>query len=250
VTSAERTAAAAWETYDAFTGVSLDPSRWEARSVTGPHGEQVQFQDIAAVERVTDGFREVRIERFTRQASDVQNLDNPKHLVVSTRTFEIPAQAAATFEVDMSARKLNGRDDDYRDGFATFNVIDVDHKLVLDVIATGGRIHALYELQEWPVGFATPEEAFLYVVDNPELGVATEPGRWHAYQVTINRKDSTIEAHVDGRLLFRTHDLPVSPGRIKLGMGILTLSPLKDGASTSCQGQGMVARWRNVRVRT
>jgi hypothetical protein len=236
--------------YDAFNdGVTLDCARWEPRSVSGPGGEQVRLQDVAAVERVADGFREVRIDRFTRQAKGVQNLDNPKHLVVSTRTFEVPPDGSASFGVEMSARKFHGRDDDYRDGFASFNIIDVDHKLVVDVIATGGRIHALYELQEWPVGFASPDDAFLYVVDNPLLGVETEPGRWHAYEVTVDRRRSTIEAHVDGRLLFRTHDLPVSPSSIKLGMGILTLSPLKDGVSTSCQGQGMLAQWRNVRVR-
>ena len=84
----------------------------------------------------------------------------------------------------------------------------------------------------------SPDDAFLYVIDNPVPGLETAPERWHAYQVLIDRQQARIEAHVDGHLLFRTRDLPAVPERIKLGMGILTLMPLADGQSTSCRGQG------------
>ena len=53
--------------------------------------------DRTAQVSIDDGVREVRLERFTRQAAGVQNLDNPKHLAVSTRTFEIPSGGSAWF---------------------------------------------------------------------------------------------------------------------------------------------------------
>jgi hypothetical protein len=121
---------------------------------------------------------------------------------------------------------------------------------VVDAIHTGGRIHGLFELQEEPVGFANRDDAFLYVIDNPEFVVPTGPGIWNQYEVVLDRAAGAISMFVDGARLFRTRDLPVLPRKIKLGMGILTLSPLVDGRSTSLQGQGMRSRWRNVRTRT
>jgi hypothetical protein len=241
----------AWEIYDDFSSPVLDQQLWEARSARGPDGERVPFADATAVETIRDGYREVLIERFTRSLSvGVQNLDNPKSLTVSTRVFEIPDDGWAAFGVDMSTTKINGNDSDYRDGFQTFNVIDIEHQMVVDAIHTGGRIHGLFELQEEPVGFANRDDAFLYVIDNPELAVPTGPGTWNQYEVVLDRAAGAISMFVDGARVFRTRDLPVLPQKIKLGMGILTLSPLVDGRSTSLRGQGMRSRWRNVRTRT
>jgi hypothetical protein len=239
-----------WNPYP-FDAVGGAQSRWEDRVVHDGSGAPHLLCDTTAVVRCSDGEREVRIDRFTRQASTgVQNLDNPKHLVVSTETFEIPEGGVGAFRVDMAAEKLHADDVDYRDGFATFNVIDVEHKLIFDVVTTGSRIHGLYELQAEPVGVVAREDSFLYVIDQPELGVVSAAGSWHTYVVTIDTGRRTIAADVDGRPLFRTGDLPMVPRRIKLGMGILTLWPLDhSGRSTSLRGQGMVARWRDVGVR-
>jgi len=248
--SAASSTTAAWTTYDDLAGSAGD-ARWEDRAGPGDDGIPVPFCDETAVVTTGPAGRQVRIERFTRRADGrVQNLDNPKHLVVSTETFEVPDGGTAEFRVDMAAERIGGDAADYRDGFATFNVIDVEHKLVVDVILTGSQLHTIYELQAVPVGVVPVDESFLYVVDNPELGLDVGPGSWHTCTVAIDRAAGGIEATADGRTLFRTGDLPVDPRRIKLGMGILTLQPLAaDGTSTSCRGQGMVARWRDVRVR-
>ena len=241
---------AGWEQYDGFAEPAVADERWEARSVPDGRGGWELLCDSTAQVSIDNGVREVRLERFTRQAAGVQNLDNPKHLAVSTRTFEIPSGGSAWFRADMAATAVNTDGVDYRDGFATFNVIDVEHKLIFDFTTTGSRIHALWELQAIPVGLVPPEESFLYVIDNPELGIDPQPGQWHTYVAHLDSGLGVVEAFVDDRMLFRTADLPAVPRLIKLGMGVLTLWPLgADGSSTSMRGQGMVARWRRISIR-
>lgn len=240
----------AWTCYDDFRDPATSSARWQDRVIHDRDGTEHLLCDPAADVRVAGRARWVSIDRFTRSVSaGVQNLDNPKHLVVSTETFAIPPRGRASFAVDLAAEQLHADGLDYRNGFATFNVIDVEHKLVLDVIGTGPRIHALFELQAEPVGVVPQEESFLYVIDSPELPVDPAPGSWHSMVVTLDRGGSSIVAEVDGHRLFATRDLPVDPALIKLGMGILTLWPLDEtGASTSLRGQGMTAGWRDVRV--
>jgi hypothetical protein len=39
------------------------------------------------------------------------------------------------------------------------------------------------------------------------------------------------------------------PERVRIGFGIWTMLPIRDGRSRSLGGQGMNARWRRFRVR-
>jgi hypothetical protein len=39
------------------------------------------------------------------------------------------------------------------------------------------------------------------------------------------------------------------PERARIGFGIWTMLPIRDGRSRSLDGQGMSARWRRFRVR-
>jgi hypothetical protein len=39
------------------------------------------------------------------------------------------------------------------------------------------------------------------------------------------------------------------PERVRIGFGIWTMLPIRDGRSLSINGQGMTARWRRFRVR-
>jgi hypothetical protein len=39
------------------------------------------------------------------------------------------------------------------------------------------------------------------------------------------------------------------PERARIGFGIWTMLPIRDGRSLSIDGQGMTARWRRFRVR-
>jgi hypothetical protein len=48
--------------------------------------------------------------------------------------------------------------------------------------------------------------------------------------------------------VYETHGTFI-PERVRIGFGIWTMLPIRDGGSLSIDGQGMTARWRRFRVR-
>jgi hypothetical protein len=48
--------------------------------------------------------------------------------------------------------------------------------------------------------------------------------------------------------VYETHGTFI-PERVRIGFGIWTMLPIRDGRSHSLEGQGMDARWRRFRVR-
>jgi len=58
---------------------------------------------------VADGAVEIEVDRFSRAHDSAQSPDNAKHLVMSMQAFPVPAGKTVTIEVEMAARKLNGK---------------------------------------------------------------------------------------------------------------------------------------------
>jgi hypothetical protein len=48
--------------------------------------------------------------------------------------------------------------------------------------------------------------------------------------------------------VYQTHGTSI-PDRVRIGFGIWTMLPIRDGRSRSLDGQGMTARWHRFRVR-
>jgi hypothetical protein len=48
--------------------------------------------------------------------------------------------------------------------------------------------------------------------------------------------------------VYQTHGTSI-PDRVRIGFGIWTMLPIRDGRSRSLDGQGLSARWRRFRVR-
>jgi hypothetical protein len=74
---------------------------------------------------------------------------------------------------------------------------------------------------------------------------------FHAFDFEVSKRDrskSTAAWHVDGRTVYEAHDT-FGPKRVRLGFGIWTMLPIRDGRSRSIDGQGLNARWRRFRVR-
>jgi hypothetical protein len=53
---------------------------------------------------------------------------------------------------------------------------------------------------------------------------------------------------VDGHRVYEAHGIFI-PERARIGIGIWTTLPIRDGRSQSLDGQGLSARWRRFRVR-
>ena len=59
---------------------------------------------------------------------------------------------------------------------------------------------------------------------------------------------STAAWRVDGHRVYEAHGT-VIPEHARIGFGIWTMLPIRDGRGRSLHGQGLDARWRGFRVR-
>ncbi|MFD9665058.1 DUF6081 family protein [Rhodococcus sp. NPDC059968] len=228
--------------YDTFVGPTLDSALWQPLVLPTPDGTPWVFAEPGADIRVEAGSVVVSVPRFTRSHNELQSPDNAKHFLISTSSVATPTSGQITFSVEMAAEKIRGAANDYRDGFATFNVFDMESGMVFDLVSTGTRILAIYE--RLPVAGVSEEDAFTYVVDAPLAGVPTTPGTFHQYAITIDAQTGVVRFVVDGTLVYSIPSIPVMPRQLNLGMGLMTLSPISAGSTTSIHGQGMIAQWR------
>jgi hypothetical protein len=231
--------------YDDLTGPQIRGDRWRFLEVPLSDTETWTYADAAAQTEVGDGVMSVRIEAFTQSHSEVQILDNPKHLLVSTEVFDLTA-GPRTFSVEMAAENIGVTGTDYRDGFAAFNVLDMASAQVFDLIATSTDAFAIHERLFVP-GVVDKSAAFTHVVHAPLAGIDIKPAAFHRYAITIDNNADTVIWQVDDIPLY-TADSSNLPDKVQIGFGIITLHPIQNGRSTSQRGQGLHGRWRNFSI--
>jgi hypothetical protein len=230
--------------YDDFTGPDLDMSRWFFLEYPpGPDGKSWKCEEPNARTSVGDGTLDIHIERFERGHDQVAIMDNPKHLLLSTEVFPVPAGGVVTFSIDMAATSLGATPRDYRDGFVSMNVLDMNSGWVFDACATSDMVFSLYERLPMP----GVERPFTYVADHPFSGIEAAPGLSHRYSVTLDAGNSTAEWRIDGTLVFDVRGIEI-PTQVNVGLGIITVHPIKDGKSQSLRGQGMAASFGPISV--
>jgi hypothetical protein len=105
--------------------------------------------------------------------------------------------------------------------------------------------NAEVEVGEREVRVAIP---FYHVVESPYEEFDDDFTRLRACEITRDRSTSTAAWRVDGRTVYETHGT-VIPEHARIGFGIWTMLPIRDGRSRSLDGQGLNARWRQFRVR-
>jgi Family of unknown function (DUF6081) len=248
VTAATQAAAAAGDgfvTYDELKGPDLDAARWSPARLPLPTGGEHIPLDPNAELAVGNGEVQVTIPRFSLAHDTFQAADSPKYLIVSTGQFELPPDRPATFAVDLAVNNIGGEPGDYRRAMAAFQVFDLEvSKRVFSVCGTATRVFALDE-QLGPWGAAEP---FIYVAESPYEDFGDDFTRLRACEITLDRSSSTAAWRVDGHTVYETHGSFI-PERVRIGFGIWTMLPIRDGRSRSLDGQGMTARWRRFRVR-
>lgn len=210
-------------------------------SLQGP-SERIDPQSQTSVE---DGVVSVDIQQFSAASADNQGLDNTKYLVFTKQNFALPSDGEAQFAVDMAVSNVGGNPDDYRSGAAAFVLNDFESgtHLVFDILATSNRVHAVFERLAAP-GVDLP---FARATENPFLRADENYEDFHSYQTTLDRSARTVRFFVDSLLVHEERHVDPFPGSVHLGLGILTLRAISSGRSVSNVGQGVVARWKNVR---
>jgi hypothetical protein len=228
-------------TYDDFPGPDLDAARWTPARLPLPTGEHVPVDPNAEV-TAGEGELRVRIPRFSLAHDAFQAADSPKYLTFSAREFELPSDRPATFTVDQAVENIDGDPDDYRRGMAAFHVFDLAvTQRVFAVCATSTRAFALHE--QLGFGGAKP---FYHMIESPYEDFEDDLTRFRACEVTLDRAGSTAAWRVDGHTIYEAHGT-VIPERVRIGFGIWTMLPIRDGRSRSLSGQGLQARWRAAR---
>jgi hypothetical protein len=119
-------------------------------------------------------------------------------------------------------------------------------KRVFSVCGTSTRVFAMHE--NLPLGGGGPGEPFIHVVESPYEDFDDDFTRLRACEITLDRSRSTAAWRVDGRAVYEAHGT-VIPEHARIGFGIFTMLPIRDGRSRSLDGQGLHARWRRFRVR-
>jgi hypothetical protein len=231
--------------YDELRGPDLDAALWSPARLPLPTGEHVPVDPNAEV-AVGAGEVRVTIPRFSLSHDTFQSADSPKYLVFSTREFEVPTDRPATFAADLAVENIGGDPADYRLGMAAFHVFDLERtKRVFAACGTSTRVLALHE--ELGLGGGGGGEPFYHVVESPYEEFDDDFARLRACEITLERSTSTATWRVDGR---RVYEAPgtVIPERVRIGFGIWTMLPIRDGRSRSLDGQGLSARWRGFRV--
>lgn len=228
--------------YDSFDGPDVDPGRWFYLEFPLGDGQTYPAHEPSAQLATGDGGLRVSIERFERSHVG-QPLDNSKFLLLSTQDFELPEAGAVRFSAKLAGQARNATPYDYRDGFAALVVVDMASGWVYDIATNGDTVLAIHERLPMP-GVENP---FTRMVTDPLSGVTPTPGKLHDCAITIDTGATTVRWEVDGVVI---HEAVVSelPASLKVGMGIFTLHPVTDGASTSLRGQGLVGEWRDISI--
>jgi Family of unknown function (DUF6081) len=207
-------------------------------------GEHVPLDPNAEL-AVGEGDVRVTIPRFSLSHDSFQAADSPKYLVSSTRQFELPDRPA-TFAVDLAVENVGGEPGDYRRRMAAFQVFDLVSKRVFSVCGTSTRVFALHE--QVGLGGGGAGEPFYYMIESPYEDFDDDFTRLRACEITLDWSRSTAAWRVDGHTVYEAHDTLI-PEHVRIGFGIWTMLPIRDGRSRSLEGQGMNVRWRRFRVR-
>jgi Family of unknown function (DUF6081) len=233
-------------TYDELRGPDLEAARWEPVRLPLPTGGEHIPLDRGAELAVGDGELRVTIPRFSMSHDTFQSVDSVKYAMLSSREFELPSDAPVTFAADLAIENIGGDPTDFRRGLAAFQVAELEvSKRVFSVCGTSSRVLAMHE--HLPLGGGGPGEPFVHVIESPYEDFDDDFTRLRACEITLDRSTSTAAWRVDGHKLYEAQGILI-PERARIGFGIYTQLPIRDGRSRSLEGQGIDARWRHFRV--
>lgn len=231
-------------TYDELGGPDLDPALWTPARLPLPTGDVHIPLDPNAQLTVAHGAVRVTIPRFSASHDTFQSVDSVKHLIYSSRHFELPPDRPATFAADLAVQNIGGDPSDYRRAIAAFHVAELGGNMrVFSISGTSTRVFAMHE-QLVPGG---PRAPFVHVIESPYADFDDDFTRARACEITLDRNASTALWRVDGRAVYEAHGTLI-PERVRIAFGIFTMLPIRDGHSRSLTGQGIHARWHRFRT--
>lgn len=224
-------------------------SPWVQASFPLPGGATWEYREPGAVVLVRNGWLQVSAVPYTRSNDRVQILDNAKHMYFSKERFEVPEGGRLSFEISVAARTVGTEPGNLYDGYASWNLLDLETGWALDFFTGGDTIATVYGRLPFP-GAAVPEtggaRAFCFFHELAD--VATTPGQHHSYRITYDQGNDTVEFEADGHVVDRYEQVPDKIRGFTAAIGLMSEIDIQDGKSVSCHGQGVVGSWSPMRV--
>ena len=206
--------------YDDFVGTELDGERW--RYLTLPAADNPEHIawtcfEPAADTQVGEGTLDMYVPRFSPRHQSIQVYDNLKHQLVSQQAFATDA-GVVRFALDMAATRAGDAPADFRDGFASFMVIDTESGWSFRVCSTGHSTFGLYD----SLRLAYQSKKSAAVLDSPISAPAVVGGSLR-HEIVVDRAQAKIEWFVDGHLAARIADHGIPPS-VHIALGLATLT--------------------------
>lgn len=222
-------------TYDDFTAGTLDGSRWSVLELPQRRGRTWRCEDPSARTEVGEGTLDIHVEHFTRGHDRFQIFDNLKHQLVSTQLFPAPRAGQVTYSLEIAATNLNSSFYDWRDGQASFTILDPRTGWSFRTFTTSHDIFAIHGGM-WADSSTSPSS----IIDCGQPWLSIQPGVSHRHDITLDFDEQSIRWRVDAALASDISDCSL-PSQVRLGLGITTLQPILEGRSQSSRGQGLSA---------
>ncbi len=204
-----------------------------------------ELREPDAVPIVQNGRLRMGVRRFTRCHDRIQILDNAKHVLFSTATFEVP-DSGIELSLEMGAEGLGCVDGDLYDGFASLLCLDLSTGTAIDIFCRDALCAAVFARLPFP-GLELPDlEPMKYwgIFEEKRLDAAG----LHDYSITIAPEKGAITWTVDGEVLRRQRMPGYRLGPLVLGLGLMTEKDIGRNGSVSCHGQGLRAEWSPIEI--
>lgn len=228
--------------FESWSPASL--ARWSPAAFPTGDGGTWTWAEPGAEVHAKAGRLLLSVPRFTRSHDAVQIFDNPKHLLACKDPIPVP-DAGVEVEVSLGATMHSAAGEDWDLGFASFNLMDFEHGLILDGLANGTRTAILFERLHIP-GMIPEEQAWTSIAEGPR---SPRPGTEHAFRFRYEPAERRALGWIDGVPVLEVRGVPFRINAFTPGIGLITLARIRDGRSRSLRGQGCTTTVGPIRVR-
>lgn len=237
--------------YGGFADLLKADAPWALGGFPQPDGGFWQYREPNAIVIAQAGRLKVTAAPLTRANTQVQILDNAKHMYFSKERLAVPEHGAISFEVNIGARGHGTRPNDLYDGFVSYNLLDFASGWAIDFFISNDTISTVYARLPFPGVTASESGPIRYFALFKELSIPTAPGQRHDYRITYDRAHDAVEWHVDGELVNREEQVPDKLDGFIVALGLMTEKDINPATgSTSLHGQGLTGDWSETVVVT
>ncbi len=231
--------------YGEYSSIFKTDGKWTLGVYKLPDGTSQTYNEPDAVIIVQRNRLRIRAEPLTRSHDTIQQLDNNKHVYLSTSKFPTPDEGIISFEVRMQAKVTNAKDNDLYNAFTSFGLHDLEAGFGFSFLTNGLEYATLYS-REAPTGATSRNPTyprFFHIYDEHTL---TE-GQ-HQFTINYNKSKNTVEWLLDGEKVNYQDAIPDPINNLNISLGLKAAIDLGPNGSQSLHGQGITGEWSQVKI--